>query len=442
MVESSLDRLLREQGIVKDKAHIEQNSSKRTIIVVDDERSVLDVIVRKLTDYNVIAAESGEEALVLYEQIRGKDMDVYCVIMDAKMPGMSGWEATRKIHQRDSELPVIMLTAFQDEHTIPEAVDHNLAGYVTKGKATIDSEGGIVLPTLDELSDKMQAACNKFAGVLRNRFFEHVTDSKEKEELIRFSMMFDPTKEIPRVMESYGIADDVEAKRYFTGCSYNENSDYVLFAMELYNAFGLRGKKILEFCTGPGDLSARINEYEPARIVGIDGAPYMITGAKKKHKAQNLDFRLADIFRLSEENRDLRDSDLIICQNSIHHFTDEDLHNLFEAALDCLKPGGSFYVSDYRREGLLDSFVAQRLLATNKYVRRDLMNTFQASFTKKELEEVLKGFGDRIEYSVFLPDKEFVALKRDPRYQGVVANDPHPHYLDYSLSLRVHVIKK
>lgn len=182
MAESSLEKLLHEKGSEpQDKVSIECDSSRRTIMVVDDESSVRDILIRKLPDYYVVGAESGEQAVALYEKIRKQETDIYCVIMDAKMPGMNGWDATNELHKRDKDLPIIMLTAFQDEHNIPEAVDHKLEAYVTKGKASIDQNGELLVPTLAELSLKLDAACSRYSEILSRRCYEIEIERLNKE---------------------------------------------------------------------------------------------------------------------------------------------------------------------------------------------------------------------------------------------------------------------
>jgi DNA-binding NarL/FixJ family response regulator len=57
------------------------------------------------------------------------------VLMDIELPGKSGIEATRELHDLDPELPVVMLTVFEDPRVILEAISAGASGYVLK-KAT------------------------------------------------------------------------------------------------------------------------------------------------------------------------------------------------------------------------------------------------------------------------------------------------------------------
>jgi excisionase family DNA binding protein len=87
-------------------------SHGRTVLVVDDEDGIRDFFSRALTDYNVLVASSGEEALGIIKKDR-PDL----VLLDIKMQGMDGIETLRKIKEFDSSIVVIMLSAFSTLET-------------------------------------------------------------------------------------------------------------------------------------------------------------------------------------------------------------------------------------------------------------------------------------------------------------------------------------
>lgn len=241
-----------------------------------------------------------------------------------------------------------------------------------------------------------------------------------------------------REPEDHTIAGADEANRYCEGTSYPENSDYILFAKEIDTKFGLRDKHVLEFCTGPGDLARIICGYGPKTVLAVDGSPEMIDWAACRHMRENLSFEKADIFHMDGSDNFY---DLVVCQNALHHFNGSDVHRLFRTALDLLKPGGVFYLSDYRREAIDPEILTQRLAATHPSVRTDLMHTLNACYTRDELLARLADLTLEADIHVFFPEKEYDRLSRDPEFREIVATDPHPHYLDYELSLRVELVK-
>ena len=88
------------------------------VLVVDDDPSVLTAFERMLTDEGHVArlATRGEEALALIEKER-PDL----VVMDIRMPGISGLEAVRRIREIDPRLPVIIMTGYATTETAIEA---------------------------------------------------------------------------------------------------------------------------------------------------------------------------------------------------------------------------------------------------------------------------------------------------------------------------------
>jgi DNA-binding response OmpR family regulator len=99
-----------------------------TILVVDDEPIVRDVVVRYLEreGYTTLEADHGERARELLEQ-RSPDL----VVLDVMLPGADGLELCRWIRAR-SELPVIMLTARGEEADRIVGLELGADDYVTK----------------------------------------------------------------------------------------------------------------------------------------------------------------------------------------------------------------------------------------------------------------------------------------------------------------------
>ena len=76
------------------------------ILVAEDNDSNYSLVQHILKDYNLIRVENGVEAI---EKIRNGQF--HLVLMDMKMPVMGGLEATRKIRDFDTKIPIIALTA-------------------------------------------------------------------------------------------------------------------------------------------------------------------------------------------------------------------------------------------------------------------------------------------------------------------------------------------
>ncbi|HEU5490587.1 MAG TPA: response regulator transcription factor [Gaiellaceae bacterium] len=99
-----------------------------TVLVVDDEPIVREVVVRYLTreGYETLEAADGDAARGVIE---GADLDL--VVLDVMLPGADGLELCRWIRGR-SELPVIMLTARGEEADRIVGLELGADDYVTK----------------------------------------------------------------------------------------------------------------------------------------------------------------------------------------------------------------------------------------------------------------------------------------------------------------------
>jgi DNA-binding NarL/FixJ family response regulator len=102
------------------------------ILVVDDHDLVRTGFVRMLDDidgFNVIGeAESGEKAVAL---ARENPPDI--VLMDVKMPGIGGLEATKKLLNYHSSIKIIAVTAGGDDVHPSRLMQAGAMGYLTKG---------------------------------------------------------------------------------------------------------------------------------------------------------------------------------------------------------------------------------------------------------------------------------------------------------------------
>ncbi|MDR0476432.1 MAG: sigma-54 dependent transcriptional regulator [Desulfobulbaceae bacterium] len=100
-----------------------------TILLVDDEPNYLIVLSELLTEagHEVFTAASGEEALAL---ARSSDLDV--VITDMQMPGMDGMALLEAIKEINSNLPVIIITAFAEVEKAVKAMQAGAFSYLAK----------------------------------------------------------------------------------------------------------------------------------------------------------------------------------------------------------------------------------------------------------------------------------------------------------------------
>ncbi len=101
------------------------------IVIVDDHALVrmgLTTLIGDRTDMEVVGEASDlSQALRIVEETQP-----HIVLMDIRMPGQSGIEATRQIVQRFPHTRVIILTSYSDDELVMRAIQAGAAGYVLK----------------------------------------------------------------------------------------------------------------------------------------------------------------------------------------------------------------------------------------------------------------------------------------------------------------------
>ena len=104
------------------------------VLLVDDHDLVRAGIKRILDDVSgikVIAeARTGEEALRL-----GRQLKPHVVLMDVRMPGIGGFEATRKLLRIDPDIKVLIVTTCTNDVYPAKLLQVGAAGYLTKGSS-------------------------------------------------------------------------------------------------------------------------------------------------------------------------------------------------------------------------------------------------------------------------------------------------------------------
>lgn len=104
------------------------------VVVCDDSPSERETIHRTVSMIagvqRVFTASSAEEALAIVEKDRPE-----IVLMDVRMPGIGGIEATRRIAETHPEIAVIMLASQVDADGAGQAVEFGARGYIAKDAA-------------------------------------------------------------------------------------------------------------------------------------------------------------------------------------------------------------------------------------------------------------------------------------------------------------------
>jgi two-component system response regulator DevR len=150
--------------------------TKIRVLLVDDHALVrlgLKTLIDDQADIEVIGeAGTAQEALQAVERLRPQ-----VVLMDIRLPGEGGLEATRQITRRFPEVKVVMLTSFADEELVISAIRAGAVGYLLKQVGNEEVLSGIRAAA--QGNSVMDAATT-------SRLFARVRASERKDEIDAF----------------------------------------------------------------------------------------------------------------------------------------------------------------------------------------------------------------------------------------------------------------
>ncbi|MBM3156441.1 MAG: ATP-binding cassette domain-containing protein [Chloroflexi bacterium] len=142
------------------------DEAKATILVVDDEKPIRDLISRKLESegYRCVVASDGENA-VWKEFIQDFDL----LIADMKLQGMSGKETLGRLITEHPDTGVILMTATADIRAAVQAIQYGAYDYLPK---PFD---------LDDLSERVSKALERRKSALEGRAYRQGLEQKAKQ---------------------------------------------------------------------------------------------------------------------------------------------------------------------------------------------------------------------------------------------------------------------
>jgi DNA-binding NarL/FixJ family response regulator len=163
------------------------------VLVVDDHalfRRGLEMVLDGEPDVEVV----GEAADGLEAVRRAQELMPDVVLMDVRMPGQSGIEATREIHDLLPHTRILMLTVSEEEADLFEALKSGATGYLLKEIAT------------DEVADAIRAAVagqSRISPAMSSKLLTEFTNMSKRDEdgrLARAPRLTDREMEVLQLM--------------------------------------------------------------------------------------------------------------------------------------------------------------------------------------------------------------------------------------------------
>ena len=109
---------------------MEYNFLSKTILIVEDDdvsRYFFEKALKK-TQANLFFVNNGMEAIQMIQE----NTEIDAVLMDIRLPGMSGLEATVKIKEINPEMPIIIQTAYEMSSAREDALKSGCNDFITK----------------------------------------------------------------------------------------------------------------------------------------------------------------------------------------------------------------------------------------------------------------------------------------------------------------------
>ena len=101
----------------------------KTVLIVEDEKNIVDILRFNLQreGYQTLEAYDGEDGL---QQARGCNPDL--MLLDVMLPKMNGFDVCRTLRQEGNNIPIIILTAREDESDKVQGLEIGADDYITK----------------------------------------------------------------------------------------------------------------------------------------------------------------------------------------------------------------------------------------------------------------------------------------------------------------------
>jgi DNA-binding NarL/FixJ family response regulator len=151
------------------------------VLICDDQAVVcdgLEMILSADPEIEVVGtAYDGGEAIEMIN-----DCNPNVILMDLKMPGINGIQATRQIKQKHEDIKILVLTTFGDDEWVFDAIRSGASGYLLKGTPRIELVKAVKGTVLGETHVDPGVAGKLFAHVAQSTSVQETTIAQDLSE--------------------------------------------------------------------------------------------------------------------------------------------------------------------------------------------------------------------------------------------------------------------
>jgi len=177
--------------------------SKATILVVDDSKENIAILLSLLNQYDVLVALSGEKALKMVQKHK-----VDMILLDIVMPQMNGYEVCEilKSDEDTQEIPILFITAHSDDESIEKAFQVGGNDYVSKPFKAVELLARVNMhlklrETLDSLA--YMATRDFMTGIYNRRKFFELAEKMFLQNNNLYAIMID-IDNFKKINDTYG----------------------------------------------------------------------------------------------------------------------------------------------------------------------------------------------------------------------------------------------
>lgn len=101
----------------------------RKVLIVDDQYGIR-ILLKEILEqngYTLFQAANGIQALTIADQ---QELDL--ILLDVKLPGMNGFDILKRVKEKQPEVQVIMMTAYEELDSIKKAKEIGALTFITK----------------------------------------------------------------------------------------------------------------------------------------------------------------------------------------------------------------------------------------------------------------------------------------------------------------------
>lgn len=242
-------------AVLKSEPSVVVNERPAKVLVVDDDSTLRSLVRVRLKKYGfeVIEAGNGKAAVDCYERV---SPDI--ILMDANMPGMDGFEATRILKEMtiDNPIPILMVSGLEDDESVDKAFSAGATEYITKP---------ICWPLLIHRLKNICAAIQAETNLIRAKQYADEANRAKTEFLANMSHeLRTPMHAILSFAsmgnEKVGVAPDEKLQRYFSRIE-ESGKRLLLMLNDLLDLSKLEAGK-MSFLMDTGDLRAILKQVE------------------------------------------------------------------------------------------------------------------------------------------------------------------------------------